>query len=112
MSSASELLAEYVYTYLHAVEEFPGIFTARQNSWGLSYPAVIRPICFENVSCRQVRLHAAPQLCVFSTSRRCDGRISPSTSHFPSVPGNCCHLGPEEVQRVIDSAENLMRRAM
>jgi len=39
-------------------------------------------------------------------------RICPSTSHFSSVPGNFPSSQPIEVQRVIDSAENLMRRAM
>src|ERR1039458_7654595 len=88
-----------VYTYLHAVEDFSRYFHRspdrlgpdhiRQTGWDLIISGSIRRICFENASSRQERLHAAPQLCVFSTSRRCDAHICPSTSHFPSAPGNC-----------------------
>ena len=76
-----------ISTYLHAVEDFSRFSPlARQIGTG-SYPAV---------SGLSVSRAQAPggtiALCTaalrFLYVKTCDARISPSTFHFPSVPGN------------------------
>lgn len=74
-----------VYTYLHAVEDFSRYF---HRSPVIIFGS-IKLICFVIASFKRERSQRMLRPCAFSTSRHCDGRICPSTSHFPSVPGNC-----------------------
>ena len=77
-----------IYTYLHAVEDFSRYFHRSPDRLGPDHIRQYQAYLFEYASFRRGRLHAAPQPCVSSTSRLCGARISPSTSHFPSVPGS------------------------
>ena len=51
-----------------------------------SYPRSTRRICFASASCRPGPSQAALQLCGFSSSRRCAGRIFPMHIPFPKRP--------------------------
>ena len=103
-----------VRSYIHAVEDFAKYFHRSPERLGPDHiRAVSGVICFASASSRPGPSKAARRRCVFSSSRRCDDRICPITFHFPSVPGSCpTVLRPEEVARLIDSAENLMHRTM
>ena len=77
-----------VYTYLHAVEDFSRYFHRSPDRLGPDHIRQYQAHLFRERKLQAGRLHAARAL-RFLTSRHCDGRICPSTSHFPSVPGNC-----------------------
>jgi len=78
-----------VYTYLHAVEDFSRYFHRSPDRLGPDHIRQYQAHLFVIASFKRERSHRMLRPCVFSTSRHCDGRICPSTSHFPSVPGNC-----------------------
>ena len=59
----------------------------RRHCAGKKQPELL--ICFVIASFKRERSHRMLRPCAFSTLRHCDGRICPSTSHFPSAPGNC-----------------------
>ena len=75
-----------VYTYLHAVEDFSRYFHRSPDRLGPDHIRQYQAHLFRERKL-QAGTIAAQQLCVFSTSRRCDARMSPITSHFPSAPG-------------------------
>ena len=77
-----------INTYLHAVEDFSRYFHRSPGRLGPDHIRQYQAYLFRERKLQAGTLHCAPQLCAFSTSRRCDGRICPSTSHFPSAQGN------------------------
>ena len=77
-----------IYTYLHAVEDFSKYFHRSPDRLGPDHIRQYQAYLFRERKLQAGTINAAPQPCVSSTSRLCDARISPSTSHFPSVPGS------------------------
>ena len=112
-SSVATTLRTPSRSYIHAVEEFAKYFHRSPDASAQSISAQYQAICFESASSR--RDDRRPH-CRSAFSLRQDAATPVSarcTFHFPSVQGNCpTVLSPEEVQRLIDSAQNLMRRTM
>ena len=102
-----------VYTYLHAVEDFSRYFDRSPDRLGpdhiRQYPAYLfreRKLQAGTIAC----CTAALRFLYVKTLRR---PYLPEHIPFPKRPRQLpVVLSPEEVQRVIDSAENLMRRTM
>jgi len=100
-------------TSLHAVEDFARYFTARQTDWDRIISGSTRPICFRERKLQAGTIAlctAALRFLYVKTLRR---PYLPEHIPFPKRPRQLpVVLSPEEVQRVIDSAENLMRPHM
>ena len=78
-----------VYTYLHAVEDFSRYFHRSPDRLGPDHIRQYQAYLF-----RERKLQAGTIACCTAALRflyvkTLRARISPSTSHFPSAPGNC-----------------------
>ena len=102
-----------VYTYLHAVEEFSRYFHRSPDRLGPDHIRQYQAYLF-----RERKLQAGTITCCTAALRFLYVKTLrrpylPEHIPFPKCPRKLpVVLSPEEVQRVIDSAENLMRRTM
>ena len=102
-----------VSTYMHAVEEFSRYFHRSPDRLGPDHIRQYQAYLF-----RERKLQAGTIACCTAALRFLYVKTLrrpylPEHIPFPKRPGQLpIVLSPEEVQRVIDSAENLMRRAM
>ena len=102
-----------VYTYLHAVEEFSRYFHRSPDKLGPDHIRQYQAYLFRERKLQAGTIEcctAALRFLYIKTLRR---PYLPEHIPFPKRPRRLpVVLSPEEVQRVIDSAENLMRRTM
>ena len=102
-----------VYTYLHAVEDFSRYFHRSPDRLGPDHIRQYQAYLF-----RERKLQAGTITCCTAALRFLYVKTLrrpylPEHIPFPKRPRQLpVVLSPEEVQRVIDSAENLMRRTM
>ena len=102
-----------IYTYLHAVEEFSRYFHRSPDRLGLDHIRQYQAYLFRERKFQAGTITcctAALRFLYVKTLRR---PYLPEHIPFPKRPRPLpVVLSPEEVQRVIDSAENLMRRTI
>jgi integrase/recombinase XerD len=102
-----------VYTYLHAVEEFSRYFHRSPDKLGPDHIRQYQAYLF-----RERKLQAGTIACCSAALRFLYVKTLRRPYLLEHIPFPKCPrrlpvvLSPEEVQRVIDSAENLMRRTM
>jgi site-specific recombinase XerD len=75
-----------VSTYLHAVEDFCRYFHRSPDRLGPDHIRQYQAYLFRERKLQPGTIALCTAALRFSTSRRSDGRISPSTSLFPSAP--------------------------
>jgi len=76
-------------SYIFAVEDFAKYFHRSPERLGPEHIRQYQAYLFREPSFLPEPSKAAPQRCVFSSSRRCAGPIFPITFRFPSVNGAC-----------------------